>query len=175
MNTTKKVSQVLILIFILTIFLSGCSVFNLSNFVLPNDPEFISCIEKLNTPKKICSYMKDNFTYKENIFYNPDPYTLWLTHEGDCNDLCTFAIFVAHYHNYKTFQIQISFKRTFIRHILAVYTENDKYSYSDIKAYCPICASSFDEIISHYSTKNHELELKSYKVYDYNMNLIEKN
>ena len=162
----------IIFFLILIIFLSGCSVFNLNNFVLPNDIEFISCIEKLDTPEKICDYMKDNFTRKDNIFYNPDPYTLWLIQEGDCNDLCTFAMFVANYHRYKTFQIQISFKGTFIKHVLGIYLESDKYTYSNFKAYYPLNVSSFSEIISHYFT-NHELELKSYKVYDYNMNLIE--
>lgn len=174
METPKKVYCILILFLILTIFLSGCSsVFNLSNFVLPDDIGFISCIEKLDTPEKICNYMKDNFTYKEHIFYNPNPYTLWLIQEGDCNDLCTFAIFVANYHNYETYQIHIFFKGTFIKHTLAVYLENDKYTYSNFKAYYPICASSFKEIVSHYFI-NHELKLKFYKVFDYNMNLIEK-
>lgn len=164
----------IILFLIVIIFLSGCSVFNLNDFVLPDDIEFIETIETLDTPKKICQYMKDNFIYKENIFYNPDPYELWLCHEGDCNDLCTWAMFVADYHNYETHQIHISFKGTFIKHVLAIYREDNKYNYSNIKAYCPICASSFSEIISHYFT-NHELELKSYKVYDYDMNLVEKN
>ncbi|MBA7491708.1 hypothetical protein ES702_02256 [subsurface metagenome] len=165
--------KLLVIFILLTIFLSGCGVFNLNDFVLPDDIKFIETIETLDTPKKICQYMKDNFDYKENIFYNPDPYTLWLTHEGDCNDFCTWAIFVADYHKYETYQIFIYFKGTFIRHVLAVYTENDKYSYSNIKAYCPICASSFDEIISHYFI-NHELKLNYYKVYDYYNNLVEK-
>lgn len=156
----------ILLFLILIIFLSGCSVFNLNNFVLPDDIDFIETIENLDTPEKICSYMKENFTYKENIFYNPDPYTLWSIQEGDCNDFCAFATFIANYHNYTTYQIVINFKGTFIKHILAVYLENDKYSYSNNKAYYPICASSFDEIVSHYFI-NHELELRSYKVYDY--------
>jgi len=164
----------IILFLILIIFLSGCSVFDLSNFVLPNDLEFISCIEKLDTPEKICCYIKDNITYKENFFYNPNPYELWLNPEGDCNDCVTFALFVANYHNYETYQIYIFFKGTFIKHILAVFLEDDKYTYLNIKAYCPICASSFKEIVSHYFI-DHELELKTYKVFDYNMNFIEEN
>lgn len=173
MNTTKKVFHVLILIFISTIFLSGCGVFNLGDFVLPDDVDFISCIETLDTPEKTCNYMKDNFIYKENLFYNPDPYELWLNPFGDCNDFVTFAIFATHYHHYPTWQIHIHFKGTFIKHILAVYLEDGKYNYSNIKAYCPICASSFNEIVLHYFI-NHELELKFYKVFDYDMNLIEK-
>lgn len=157
----------------LTILLTGCSVFNLNDFVLPDDLEFINTINKLDTPEKICNYIKENFTYKENLFYNPSPYELWLTQEGDCNDFCTFAIFAVNYHNYPTYQIQISFKGTFIKHVLAVFLEDGKYTYLNIKAYYPLYASTFNEIVSHYFI-DHELELKSYKVYDYNNNLIEK-
>lgn len=164
--------KLLILLILLTLFLSGCGVYNLSNFVLPNDLEFISCIEKLDNPQKICNYMKENFTRKDNIFYNPNPYELWLCQEGDCNDLATFAIFVANYHNYTTYQIQISFKGTFIKHVLAVYLEDDGYTYSNFKAYRPIYASSFKEIVSDYFSISLEYKLKSYKVYDYDMNLI---
>lgn len=175
MNTIKKVFYILILIFILNIFLSGCSVFNLSDFVLPDDVKFISCIEKLNTPKKICSYMKENFTYKPHPFHTLTPYALWKLCEGDCDDCSTFAIFVANYHNYQTYQIQIFFKGTFIVHVLAVYSENCGYTYSNIKAYCPICASNFNDIVSDFFKFPIEYELNYYKVYDYNMNLIEQN
>lgn len=176
MNTIKKVSYILILIFILTIFLSGCrlGLYNLSNFVLPDDIDFINCIEKLDTPKKTCSYMKENFTLEGHYFYAPDPYTLWLTQKGDCNDCATFAIFVANYHGYPSWQIHIYFKGTFKYHVLAVYLENGKYTYSSGKAYYPLYATSFKEIVSDCFTSSTEEKLKSYKVYDYNMNLIEK-
>jgi len=163
----------IILFLILTIFLSGCSVFNLNDFVLPNDIEFISCIKMLDTPEKICSYMKENFTRKNNLFYNPDPYELWLCQEGDCNDLATFAMFVANFHGYETYQIQISFKGTFIKHVLAVYLEDGKYTYSNFKAYYPLYVLNFNDIVTDYFSTNFEYELRSYKVYDYNMNLIE--
>lgn len=164
---------ILFLIFI--IFLSGCSFLNLNDFVLPNDIEFINTIENLDTPEKICNYMKDNFTYKPNAIYNLDPYDLWLSQKGDCNDFATFAIFVANYHNYITCQISIHFKRTFMTHVLAVYLENNKYTYSNNKAYYPINVSTFKEIVEHYFNFPIEYELDYYKVFDYNMNLIEKN
>ena len=163
----------IILFLILIIFLSGCSVFNLNGFVLPDDIEFISCIETLDTPEKICAYMKENFTYKKHYFYNPDPYTLWKTRKGDCNDLVTFAMFVANFHGYKTYQIQISFKGTSIKHVLAVYLEDGKYTYSNFKAYYPLYVLNFNDIITDYFSTTFEYELRSYKVYDYNMNLIE--
>ncbi|GAI73221.1 unnamed protein product [marine sediment metagenome] len=130
-------------------------------------------LNELDTPEKICSYMKEHFNYKENLFYNHNPYELWLTQEGDCNDLCTFAIFVADYHNYETHQIHISFKEIAIKHVLGVYTEDKGYTYSDNEDYCPLCASSFNDIISHYFI-DHELELKSYEILDYKNNLIEE-
>ena len=177
MNITKKISQILILIFILNIFLSGCGykVFNLSDFVLPNDIEFILCIEKSDTPKKICDYMKDNFIYKETDFYVPNPYQLWLDKIGDCNDFATFAIFVANYHNYTTYQIFIYFKDIVKGHTIAVFTENGKYTYISNYLYVPINSNNFKNIVLDYldlSFVEHELDY--YKVYDYNMNLIEK-
>lgn len=174
MNTTKKVSCILTLIFILTIFLSGCRIFNLSDFVLPDDTEFISCIKKLYNPEKICQYMKENFTYKENVFYNPDPYTIWLTREGDCNDYTAFAQFVANYNGYETWQILIYFKRTSTKHMLAVYLENGKYTYSSNEVYHPIYALSFKDIVLDYFNPLLEYELNYYKVFDYNMNKIEQ-
>jgi len=165
----------IILISIILIFLTaGCGIFDLSDFVLPDDIDFINTINELNNPEKICSYMKENFTYKENIFYNPDPYTLWQTKKGDCNDFCTFAIFVANYHNYETYQIHIFFKGTFIKHVLAVYLENSKHNYSNIKAYYPINVDTFKDVVSHCFSFPCEYELKSYKVYNYNMNIVEQ-
>ena len=162
----------LFLLLILFIFLlTGCDIYNLNSFVLPDDAEFLALVQELDNPEKICSYMKENFARKDNIFYSPNPYELWLCQEGDCNDLVTFAMFVANFHGYKTYQIQISFKGTFIKHVLAAYLEDGKYTYSNFKAYYPLYVLSFDEIVSDYFI-NHELELKSYKVYGYENNLI---
>ena len=174
MNTTKKVFYFLILIFISTIFLPGCGVFNLSDFVLPDDIDFISCIEKLNTPEEICSYIKENFTYEPHLFSAPNPYTLWKTKKGDCNDLATFAQFVANYHGYDTYQLRIFFKKTFISHIMAIFKENDKYTYLNIKAYYPINVNTFEEVVFHFFSFPCEYELDYYEIYDYDMNSIEK-
>lgn len=163
----------IILSIIILIFLTGCGIFNLSGFVLPDDIDFINTIEANNTPQKICSYIKDNFTYKEHYFYNPSPYDLFLNPEGDCNDLVIYAIFGANYHDYPTWHIRIFFKGTFKKHVLGIFLEDGKYTYLNIFAYCPIYASSFGEIVSDYFI-DHELELKSYEVYDYDMNIIEE-
>ena len=154
--------------------LSGCGICNLNDFTLPDDDEFIVLVQELDTPEKICAYMKKNFTYTKNAFYSPNPYQLWLHKEGDCNDLCTFAIFMANYHNYTTYQIHIYFQKTLIKHMLAVYAENNKYTYSSAKVYYPIYVPDFHWIVSHYLSIHSEYEFESYKVYDYNMNIIEQ-
>ena len=162
----------IILFLILILFLSSCGVFNLNDFVLPDDIDFIETIETLNTPEKICAYMKDNFEYKAHAFYAPDPYTLWKTQKGDCNDFATFAIFIAHYHGYETYQIRIFYKNTFSYHVIAVFKENNKYNFSHNQGYFFVEKTTFKEIVLRYFFN---YELKSYKVFDYDMNLIEQN
>ena len=162
----------IILFLILIIFLSGCSLCDLHDFVLPDDIEFIETIKTLDTPEKICSYIKENFIYEPHIFSAPDPYTLWKTKKGDCNDIATFAQFVAHFHGYDTYQMRIYFKKTFISHIMAVFEENGKYTYLNIKAYYPIYVSTFKEVVEHYFGMVKEYELDYYEIFDYDMNLI---
>ena len=88
-----------ILIGIIIVFLTGCSgLYNISNFVLPNDDEFINTIKTLDTPKKICNYMENNFEYKFYPFKILTPYELFLYKKGDCNNFAIFAMFVANFH-----------------------------------------------------------------------------
>jgi len=164
----------LFVLILLTIFLSGCGIFNLNGWIIPDDLEFLAVVESLDTPQKICAYMKENFTYKEHLFYAPDPYTFWQLKEGDCNDFADFARFVANYHGYETYQILIYFKGTLLGHALGVFKENGGYSYSNIKAYYPIYADTFKEVVEHWEKSQSEYEVKYYKVYDYDNNLIEE-
>ncbi|HUV84524.1 MAG TPA: hypothetical protein VMV86_02385 [Methanosarcinales archaeon] len=142
-----------LLILILITFLTGCGVFNLGGFVMPDDSEFLAVVESLNTPEKICEYMEENFIYKIHRFYAPDPYTLWKLGEGDCNDFSTFAVFIADWHGYETYQIFIIFKNTLMGHYLGVFVENEKYNYSSNKEYHPISVNTFEEIVSDYINK----------------------
>ena len=155
-----------------TVFLFGCSFVNPNDFVLPYDI-FINTVKTLNTPQKICAYMQDNFVYKENFYSDPDPYQFFLIKEGDCDDMSIFAAFCANYHGYTTYQIHIYFKGACICHALAVYLENDKYTYSSNQTYCPLYASSFNDIVLDYF-KYDKREINYYEIYDYDMNLIEK-
>lgn len=163
--------KLLIIFLISLIFLSGCGLYNLSNFTLPDDLEFLSLIEKLDTPKKICDYMKKNFTYEPHAFYAPDPYTLWKTGKGDCNDFATFGIFVANYHEYETYVIKIKFKNDInFSHCIAIYSEK-KLSYSD-NDYYEYGFDNFQEIVERvcfYRNKNYV----EYCIYNYSMEVIE--
>lgn len=168
----------IILSIIILIFLTGCGFYNLDNFVLPDDEEFLEVINSLDTPRKICEYMEDNFEFRIN---RPlwSPYQTWLANiegkAGDCNDYSTFAIFVAHLHGYEVYQIGIWVKEDLIikGHALGVFVENGKYNYSNKTSYYYIQMNEFRYIVMdwYYRTRKNWI---SYTVYDYNMNIVEK-
>ena len=166
--------KTLLVLFVISIILSsGCGAFNPNDIILPDDLEFIQTVKILNTPEKISNYMQDNFAYKENFYSDPDPYVLWLSREGDCDDMSTFATTCATYHGIPVYQIHLYFKGICICHSLAVYLENDKYTYSSNQNYFPVYVSSFDDIVLDYF-KSDGREIIYYNIYDYQNNLIEK-
>ena len=158
-----------IIILICILCLCGCA-YNLTDYV-PTNEEFLTVIESLDTPEKIVKYMSENFTYKLNWFAY-SPYQMWLLNTqdkyGDCNDYSTWAIFVAHYHGYEVYQIIIS--ASYGLHALGVFVE-DGYSYSDVWIYHPIHAKTFQCLVNHH-IETRGATLNSYKVYDYDMNLV---
>jgi hypothetical protein len=166
--------KALLVISILSIiFLAGCGLYNLNYFVMPDDLEFITMIESLNTPEKIAEYMQNNFTYEAHPNYALDPYTLWKTEKGDCNDFDAFARFVANWHGYETYQIKIYYSGTFEKHLIAVYVEDCGLSFTDNwKYHCGF--NSFREIVEfdceYYFWFR---ELKKYIVLDYENNIVE--
>ena len=166
--------KLLFLFIMFTIFLSGCSLLNLNDFVLPNDIEFINTIETLDAPEKICNYMKENFIYEPHLLYILNPYQLYITQKGDCDDFANFSIFISNYHGYETFLIRIKWKNEFSFHYIAIYKENGKYNYSSNTVYYPINVSTLKEIIEHCLSIYYEYEPKNYTIYDYNMNIIEQ-
>lgn len=163
------------MILITVLLLSGCGLYNLGGFTLPDDTEFLALIQELDTPEKICQYMTDNFEFEEHPLRTLTPYELFLNKKGDCNDFSTFAIFIADYHSYETYQIRIYFQNTFNLHRIAVYKEYDKYNYSSNMDYFPIQANNFKEIVEDYNDYDYRYKLKYYVVYDYDMNIIETN
>ena len=161
----------LFIILILTISLSGCGIFDLDNWITPDDAEFLACIKKLDTPQKIGDYMLNNFTYEIHDFYAPDPYTLWQIKKGDCNDFSTFGVFIADYHGYETYQIEI-FDNTLFQHYVAVYNENIWYSITDCRDYY-FGFDNFREIVDYVC----DIRLKNwtkYIVYDYWNDIVEQ-
>ena len=161
----------IILLLIVLIFLTGCSgIYNLINFVLPDDVEFIACIKELDTPEKISNYILENFTYEVHDFYAPDPYILWKTKKGDCNDMSTFGVFVADYHGYETWQIKI-FDNSLYKHYVAVYDEDIWLSITDNQYYF-FGFDNFEEIVN-YVCYIRDRKWTKYIVYDYWNNEVE--
>ena len=152
---TKLIIGILILIL-----LTSCGLFNLTNWIVPDDQEFIELIESLDTPFKIGDYMTQNFTYKFNPINSISPYILWKTKYGDCNDFACFGMFIANYHNYETYQMIINYGSIFI-HVIAVYKE-DRFSFTDNQKYY-YGFDSFEEIAIE-SCKHINKELISFKV-----------
>jgi len=177
---TTKIILIAFLIFL--IFLTGCKLFDLGGFVLPDDDEFVAIIDNLDTPRKICQYMAENFIWNWSI-HTYSPYQMYLANledwndTGDCDDFATFAVFVANYHGYKTYRMNMWLKFTglydlplVLPHVLGVFVENGKYTYSDEAAYIPLFANSFEEIIINFESYGYPVI--SWKVYDYNNNLV---
>ena len=156
----------IVLLFIIIIFLTGCGIVNLDYFVIPDDIEFIYCINKLDTPEKICNYMKDNFiviSYHKKAF---SPYEMWLNKNGDCNDYSTFAIFCANYHNYEVYQMCINLIVT--SHMVGIYRVENGYLVSSWDYLYPQIYKNFQEIINIFAFQN----WREYTVYNYDMNIV---
>ena len=167
--------KLLIIGLLITMLLTtGCGTFNLFPWVMPDDLEFITVVAELDTPQKICDYLRDNFTYTEPCLYSPSPYDFWLAKEGDCNDFADFGRFVAHQHGYETYKLLICFKYTIISHIMTIYVQDGKYDYQNIKRLYTLQADSFREVMEHFESYTTEWSIKSYKVYDWNGKLVEK-
>lgn len=166
--------KIILLIIIIILFtgLSGCGLYNLNNFILPDDAEFLALIEELNTPRKICQYMLDNFESEIHLSYDLTPYQLFITRKGDCKDMSDFSQFIANYHGYETHQILISYSDTPINHIITVYKENNKYNFSDTQYYYFVCSLNFRLLVDVDSIVT-TFNWLSYEVYNYDMNIIE--
>lgn len=163
---------ILTLIFLL-IFLSGCGFYNLGSFTLPDDIEFITLIQELDTPEKICQYMLENFTFEPHTF-RLTPYQLYITRKGDCDDFSIFGVFFANRHNYETYQMAIFYKDIRYNHYLAIYKENNKYNFSDNQSYIFVETTNFREIADRYNFPLRDVVWLKYIVYNYDMNIIEQ-
>lgn len=156
------------------LFLSGCGLYNLDNFVLPDDAEFLALVQELDTPQKISDYMVENFTYEPHTFYILTPYELFIIKKGDCDEFSNFARFVANYHNFETYQIKIFYEGTFKKHVIAIFVENSYLSVIDFSYYF-VGFHTFREIVN-FNEKYMipHREWSKYIVYGYDMNIVEK-
>ena len=169
--------RLLILFILLTIFLSGCGLYNLSNFVLPNDAEFLALIQRLDTPEKICNYILYNFGDEAHALNVLTPYQLYLVEKGDCDDKANFAVCFANYHGYRTYQILICYSGTIFKHQIAIYEEDNGYTFSSNGYYYPVNYNNFLDIVKLNSQKIYEdygYIWKKFTVYDYDMNIVEQ-
>lgn len=177
----KKIYKIVLCILIVCS-LTGCKMFDLNSFVLPDDNEFTTIIAELDTPEKICEYM-ENFEWNVSI-HTYSPYQMYLANledwndTGDCDDFATFGAWVAHQHGYEVYRMQIWVKFNsfyylplILPHVMGIYVEDDKYTYSNNQVYRPLFVESFQEIIDDYEDWNYSVI--SWKVYDYDNNLIE--
>lgn len=160
-----------ILSIIILIFLTGCGLYNLNNFIMPNDMEFLTLVEELDSPEKIGNYMENNFIYEFHDLYALDPYTLWRVKKGDCNEFVTFGTFIANYHGYTTYQLGIFYKK--LKHRIAIYEENDYYSITDNQYYYP-GFNTFEEIVEFDNILKNNYNWTKYVVYDYWNNIVEQ-
>ena len=163
-----RMKKTLLLLYIafLILFLSGCGIFTLNGWITPADDDFIACIEELDTPQEIGNYMQENFTYQYHSIYAPDPYQLWLTKNGDCNDMSTFSTWVANYHGYENYQIEIFYRGTYMRHWVGVYDEGNKgYSITN-NQYYDCWFDNFKDIVDYSSYLVGKTWTKFF-VYDY--------
>ena len=162
----------LIIILIIALFTSGCGMCNLDNFITPDDTEFLALVEELYYPEKITEYMRDNFEFEAHYFKTLSPYELYIYKKGDCNDSSNFVAFILNYHKYEVYQVYICFKGTFLSHVITVIKDEGKYNYSSSFDYFNVQVKTIKECVEDY-IDYYSMNLKSFTIYDYNMNIIE--
>lgn len=173
----------IVILLAVAILLSGCGMYDLGGFVIPDDGKFLEVVESLDTPKKICEYMKG---FEWNISISTySPYEMYLANlenwndTGDCDDFAAYGMYVANIHGYTTYRITMWTKFTrfyglplVLPHVITIYEEDKGYSYSTNSCYVWTYAKTFQEVILNYEINFDKVLF--YKVYDYEMNLIKE-
>jgi len=163
--------KLIIILMLSTLFLSGCGIYNLNSFVLPDDVEFLALVEELDTPEKIGNYMEENFKYEARPYHCLTPYEFWKGKKGDCNDYSCFAVFMATQNNYEAYQLKIFYTDYSDSHALAVFKEK-YYTFTDCQFYYREYLTIKD-IVDFHTSLREKIWLK-YIVYDSYMNIFEK-
>jgi hypothetical protein len=149
------------LIFLLIFFLifSGC---------IDYEKSFVKTISELNTPKKIASYMYNNFRYSYQPYGVKTPMELFILKEGDCNDFSNFSTYVGVFHGYKAWQVR--FLKSDINHWISVFEVSGEFIIIDNRYYDITKYNSIDDIVNFYSLFYEDF--LGYEIYDYQLNLL---
>jgi hypothetical protein len=163
--------HLIVLFIFLTLFLISCTlppkIVSINKIETQTTPEFIEVIKTLDTPKKIGTYMKNNFEGEIHIFYNLTPYELYKTKKGDCQDACAFSMFIANYHGYEVYKMLVK-EKTFSWHVLTIYKEKGGYTFTDVFTYNNTVWEKPRDVLKVSGDK-----WICYTLFDYNMNIIE--
>lgn len=109
--------------------------------------------------------MSENFIYEERDDSNiPEPYMIWKTKKGNCNNFSEFGAFVADYHDYKVYQAGIPFEGTSEKHLITIYVEDKGLSFTHNQNYINNAGhyfKNFDHILKFMEIfKDSECQLK---------------
>ena len=133
-----------------------------------DNPEFINLVNTLDSPKKICQYMEDNFYYKE-IIGPHSPYQTYLSKEGDCGDHAVFTCAIANFHGYECYYIMMHWTCGGC-HANTVYNMGGYYTYSNNWVYYGQRFNSIEECVNHCASAYigyFEGNLSFYEVYSW--------
>jgi hypothetical protein len=110
------------------------------------DSQFISLLDKLNTPLKLLNFLSTcHYTLHDGTY---TPYEFYIKKEGDCVDFGIFNCYVLHYYDYNVYSVPIFFLNDyeFAGHLLTVFeykdTDADWYWGSTLDKYGVIDVSS---------------------------------
>jgi hypothetical protein len=114
------------------------------------DSQFISLLDKLNTPLKLLNFLSTCHYKEHDSAYTP--YEFYIGKEGDCVDFGIFSCYVLHYHDYNVYSVPIFFLNESAGHLLTVFeykdTDADWYWGSTMDKYGVIDVSSLFSSVS---------------------------
>ena len=134
----------------------------------------MECISRLDTPRKVGAYMLENFIShtKEGKPNVRNSYKFWKIKKGNCVDFSEFGAFVANYHGYKVYQMEIIHEGISADHLITIYLEDGGMSFINNQDYFNNYGNWFNsfEEIKYFLYTNHppgykpkEFIIKSYE------------
>ncbi len=120
---------VLEMVLFFCLFFVGCSWVTPPTIIPDNggmdeyDSQFISLLDKLNTPLELLFYLSTCHYKEHDVAYTP--YEFYIEKEGDCVDFSIFSCYVLHYHDYNVYSVPIFFLNKSAGHLLTVFEFKD--------------------------------------------------